>query len=135
MSTCFFTDERNKRLVLLPIRHPNLWNIFKEQQSVLWTTEEIDWNGDVQDFQSLKPVAQTFLLRVIAFFASSDMLVIDNLRDQFMSEVTVAECRTFYTLQGYIETIHSETYATALQKFAPPDQRDALFHAVAYVSE
>lgn len=131
MSTCFFTDETNKRLVLLPIRHPNLWNIFKEQQSVLWTTEEIDWNGDVSDFQSLKPAAQTFLLRVIAFFASSDMLVIDNLMDQFMSEVTVAECRTFYTLQGYIETIHSETYATALQKFAPADQRDALFHAVA----
>jgi ribonucleotide reductase beta subunit family protein with ferritin-like domain len=131
MSTCFFTSESNKRLVLLPIRHPNLWEIFKEQQSVLWTTEEIDWNGDVKDFQSLEPAAQKFLLRVIAFFASSDMLVIDNLMDQFMSEVTVAECRTFYTLQGYIETIHSETYATALQKFAPADQREELFDAVA----
>lgn len=131
MSSCFFTSESNKRLVLLPICHPNLWEIFKEQQSVLWTTEEIDWNGDVKDFQSLKPAAQKFLLRVIAFFASSDMLVIDNLMDQFMSEVTVAECRTFYTLQGYIETIHSETYATALQKFAPADQREELFDAVA----
>lgn len=131
MTTCFFTDESNKRLVLLPIRHHNLWSIFKEQQSVLWTTEEIDWNGDVKDFKSLKPAAQKFLLRVIAFFASSDMLVIDNLMDQFMSEVTVAECRTFYTLQAYIETIHSETYATALQKFAPADQREELFDAVA----
>lgn len=131
MTDCFFTNEANKRLVLLPIRHPNLWNIFKEQQSVLWTTEEIDWNGDVKDFKSLKPAAQTFLLRIIAFFASSDMLVIDNLMDQFMSEVTVAECRTFYTLQGYIETIHSETYATALQKFAPEEQREELFDAIA----
>tara|TARA_B110000008_G_scaffold32575_1_gene29001 strand:- start:12049 stop:13017 length:969 start_codon:yes stop_codon:yes gene_type:complete len=129
--TSFFTDQEQKRLVLLPIRHPKLWKIFKEQQSVIWSTEEIDWAGDLQDWRTLDKSAQTFLLRIIAFFASSDMLVIDNLMDQFMSEVTVAECRTFYTLQAYIETIHSETYATALDKFAPADQREALFNAVA----
>lgn len=127
----FFTDPTQKRLVLLPIRHPSLWKIFKEQQSVLWTTEEIDWVGDQKDWATLEPNAQRFLLRIIAFFASSDMLVIDNLMDQFMSEVTVAECRAFYTLQSYIETIHSETYATALVKFAPTDQREDLFDAVA----
>lgn len=130
MSSSFFTDPSQKRLVLLPIRHQNLWDIFKEQQSVLWTTEEIDWAGDVKDWKTLTEPARQFLLKIIAFFASSDMLVIDNLMDQFMSEVTVAECRVFYTLQGYIETIHSETYATALEKFAPADQRDALFNAV-----
>ncbi len=127
----FFTDPSQKRLVLLPIRLPSLWQIFKEQQSVLWTTEEIDWAGDTKDWETLDPKAQNFLLRIIAFFASSDMLVIDNLMDQFMSEVTVAECRTFYTLQAYIETIHSETYATALDKFAPPGQREELFDAIA----
>ena len=131
MSTSFFTDPSQKRLVLLPIRHPSLWSIFKEQQSVLWTTEEIDWAGDQKDWNSLPSEAQQFLLRIIAFFASSDMLVIDNLMEQFMSEVTVAECRTFYTLQSYVETIHSETYATALDKFAPEEQRESLFDAVA----
>jgi len=126
-----FTDPAQKRLVLKPIQHANLWNIFKEQQSVLWTTEEIDWQNDKQDFAKLSQDGQTFLLRIIAFFASSDMLVIDNLMDQFMSEVTVAECRTFYTLQAYIETIHSETYATALEKFAPTDRKQQLFDALA----
>ena len=129
--TTFFTDPIEKRLVLLPIRHAALWQIFKEQQSVLWTTEEIDWAGDVHDWKTLEEAARQFLLKIIAFFASSDMLVIDNIMDQFMSEVTVAECRMFYTLQGYIETIHSETYATALDKFAPADQREDLFDAVA----
>ena len=126
----FFTSESQKRLVLKPIRHPNLWNIFKEQQSVLWTTEEIDWGNDKKDWDTLDPKAQRFLLHIIAFFASSDMLVIDNLMDTFMSEVTVAECKTFYTLQSYIETIHSETYATALEKFAPEHQKEHLFNAV-----
>jgi ribonucleoside-diphosphate reductase beta chain len=128
--SCFFTDPKQKRLVLKPIRHSNLWNIFKEQQAVIWTTEEIDWANDKADWDQLSSEAQTFLLQIIAFFASSDMLVIDNLMDKFMSEVTVAECRTFYTLQAYIETIHSETYATALEKFTPLDQREHLFNAI-----
>jgi len=125
-----FTDPDQKRLVLKPIQHQNLWDIFKEQQTVLWTTEEIDWQNDKKDFVKLSTDAQSFLLNIIAFFASSDMLVIDNLMDQFVSEVTVAECRTFYTLQAYIETIHSETYATALEIFAPAEQKEALFNAI-----
>jgi|TARA_B110000967_G_C18839551_1_gene538606 ribonucleotide reductase beta subunit family protein with ferritin-like domain len=125
-----FTDPAQKRLVLKPILHPNLWKIFKEQQSVLWTTEEIDWQNDKKDFAKLSTDGRNFLLQIIAFFASSDMLVIDNLMDQFMSEVTVAECRTFYTLQAYVETIHSETYATALEIFAPAEQKDKLFNAI-----
>lgn len=126
----FFTDPSQKRSVLKPIRHANLWKIFKEQQSVMWTTEEIAWDNDKKDWDTLHTPAQDFLLHIIAFFASSDMLVIDNLMDTFMAEVTVAECRAFYTLQGYIETIHSETYATALEKFAPKERRAQLFDAL-----
>lgn len=125
-----FTDPVHKRLVLKPIVHHNLWDIFKEQQSVLWTTEEIDWADSKSDFEKLSQAGQEFILKIVAFFASSDMLVIDNLMDQFMSEVTLAECRTFYTLQSYIETIHSETYATALQILAPTEQTTHLFNAI-----
>ena len=126
----FFTDEAHKRHVLKPIQHPQLWDIFKEQQSVLWTTEEIDWSNDKADWDTLGDDARHFLLHIIAFFASSDMLIVDNLMDQFMSEVTIAEARAFYTLQGYIETIHSETYSLALEKFAPAEQREHLFDAL-----
>jgi len=124
------TAEQHKRHVLLPIRHASLWDIFKEQQSVLWTTEEIDWSGDKEDWDTLEPAAQQFLLHIIAFFAGSDMLIVDNLMDQFMSEVTIAEAKAFYSLQAYIETIHSETYATALEKFAPNVHREHLFNAL-----
>jgi len=126
----FFTNPQQKRYVLKPIRHANLWSIFKEQQSVLWTTEEIDWSQDLADWQQLEPSAQQFLLHILAFFASSDMLIVDNLMDQFMAEVQVAEARAFYTLQAFVETIHSETYSLALGKFAPIDQHAQLFNAV-----
>jgi ribonucleotide reductase beta subunit family protein with ferritin-like domain len=126
----YFTDLSQKRLVLHPIQHKNLWNIFKEQQSVLWTTEEIDWGGDLDDWATLPESEQNFILHILAFFASSDSLVVDNLMDQFMAEITVAEARSFYTLQGFIETIHSETYSTALEKFAPAHRKKSLFTAV-----
>ena len=55
-----FTDPSKKRHVLKPIQHPNLWVIFKEQQSVLWTTEEIDWEQDKSDWDTLEPEAKHF---------------------------------------------------------------------------
>lgn len=117
-----FLAPENKRMVLLPIRYPSLFNIFKKQQEVIWKTEEIDFQQrDVDDWNKLSDDAQNFLLHILGFFASSDMLIVDNLLDNFMSEVQIAECRAFYALQGYIESIHSETYATMLSMFAPKD--------------
>jgi len=116
---CIFTDEQNKRDVLLPIQYPTLWKVFKKQQAVVWTTEEIDFANDKTGFNTLDREAQHFLLTIISFFASSDLLILDNLMEQFMGEVTVAECKAFYALQSFIETIHSETYATMLHKFVP----------------
>ncbi len=116
---CIFTDTSNKRDVLLPIRYPTLWKVFKKQQSVIWTTEEIDMAEDLAGFNTLSKESQHFLLTIISFFASSDLLILDNLMEQFMGEVTVPECKAFYALQSFIETIHSETYATMLNIFVP----------------
>ena len=115
MSIDFFTDPIQKRKVLTPIIHNNLWNIYKKQQAVIWTMEEIDWTNDKQNFETLDEQEQEFLLNIVAFFASSDMIIVDNLFDQFMSQVTVAECKSFYTLQAFIETVHSETYSKILE--------------------
>lgn len=124
-----FTDPKQKRFVLHPIRHDNLWAIFKQQQQVIWSTEEIDFSQDDLDWKKMDENVKDFILTIIAFFAGSDMLIIDNLMDHFMSEVTVAECKTFYTLQAFIETIHSETYSLMLTKFAK-GRRDELFDAI-----
>ena len=117
---CIFTDLAKKRDVLLPIQYPTLWKVFKKQQAVIWTTEEIDFSGDDAGWATLGDEARHFILTILSFFASSDLLILDNLMEQFMSEVTVAECKAFYALQSFVETIHSETYATMLHKFVGP---------------
>lgn len=124
-----FTDPKQKRFVLHPIRHDNLWSIFKQQQQVMWSTEEIDFSQDDVDWKKMDEDTKHFILTIVAFFAGSDMLIIDNLMDNFMSEVTVAECKTFYTLQAFVETIHSETYSLMLTKFAK-GKNDELFDAI-----
>ena len=126
---CIFTDQAQKRFVLHPIRHSNLWGIFKQQQQVLWSTEEIDFSQDDSDWKTMDDDTKHFILTIIAFFAGSDMLIIDNLMDNFVSEVTVAECKTFYTLQAFVESIHSETYSLMLQKFAMGKETE-LFDAI-----
>ena len=107
------------RDILLPIRHKNLWSIYKQQQAVIWTVEEVVLTEDKADFESLSPDVQHVILMIMGFFSVSDQLVVDNLLDQFMSECQVLECRAFYTLQGFIESIHSEMYSTLLQLLAP----------------
>ena len=124
-----FTDPKHKRFVLHPIQHDNLWKLFKQQQAVIWTTEEIDFSQDDADWKTMDEGTKHFMLTIIAFFAGSDMLIVDNLMDNFMSEVTVAECKCFYTLQSFVETIHSETYSLMLEKFAQ-GQRPELFDAI-----
>ena len=63
-----FTDVKHKRLVLTPVKYNNLWDIFKQHQQVLWTTEEIDFVNDEKDWKTLSPEAQKFILNIIAFF-------------------------------------------------------------------
>ena len=123
-------NMNQKRYVLLPIKHDNLWQIFKKQQQVLWTTEEIDFARDAQDFDSLNEHEQHFILTIIAFFAGSDMLIMDNIMEQFMAEIEIAEAKAFYAIQSYIELIHSETYSLMLQKFAPKHKYNELFNAI-----
>ena len=112
-----FTDSKHKRFVLHPIQHKNLWDLFKQQQQVLWTTEEIDFSQDDTDWKKMEKETRDFILIIIAFFAGSDILIIDNCMDNFMSQVQVAECKMFYSLQAFVESIHSETYSLMLEKF------------------
>lgn len=112
-----FTDSKHKRFVLHPIQHEKLWDLFKQQQQVIWTTEEIDFSQDDTDWKKMDKPTQDFILIIIAFFAGSDILIIDNCMDNFMSQVQVAECKCFYSLQAFVETIHSETYSLMLEKF------------------
>ena len=100
------TAPEEKRYVLFPIRYQKIWAMQKKQQACFWQTEEIDLSKDKDDWQKLNKNEQHFIKNILAFFAGSDGIVLENLLHNFTNEVTIMEAQVFYTFQAMMENIH-----------------------------
>ncbi|GIL47726.1 hypothetical protein Vafri_3902, partial [Volvox africanus] len=124
--------ENPNRFTLFPIRYPDLWEYHKQAVASFWTVEEVDFTGDLYDWeQKLKDEERRFIKYVLAFFAASDGIVMENLAARFMSEVQVPEARAFYGFQIAMENVHSEMYSVLLDHYVrDPLERRQLFNAI-----
>lgn len=123
--------ENKDRFVLLPIKYPELWEMYKKTEASFWTAEEIDLSDDQKHWDGLNDGERHFISHVLAFFAASDGIVNENLAVNFMSEVQLPEARCFYGFQIMMENIHSETYALLIDTYIKdPIEKDRLFHAI-----
>ena len=85
--------ENPHRFVLFPIQYQDVWQMYKKQQACFWVVEEIDLASDLIDWARLKDDEKHFIKYVLAFFAASDGIVLENLIECFASEVQVPEVR------------------------------------------
>lgn len=123
--------ENKDRFVILPIKYPQIWEMYKKHEASFWTAEEIDLGDDLRDWANLNNGERHFISHVLAFFAASDGIVNENLAVNFMSEVQLPEARCFYGFQIMMENIHSETYALLIDTYIKdPIEKDRLFHAI-----
>jgi len=123
--------ENKDRFVILPIKYPAIWEMYKKCEASFWTAEEIDLGDDMKHWESLNDGERHFISHVLAFFAASDGIVNENLAINFMSEVQLPEARCFYGFQIMMENIHSETYALLIDTYIKdPAEKDRLFHAI-----
>lgn len=129
-------EENRDRFVLFPIKHREIWEMYKKAEASFWTAEEIDLARDVVDWESrLTADEQNFIKHVLAFFAASDGIVNENLAVNFMREVQYPEARCFYGFQIMIENIHSETYSLLIDTYIKdPAEKMRLFHAIETVA-
>jgi len=96
-----------------------------------WTVDEIDLGVDVLDWKKLNKDEQHFIKNVLAFFAASDGIVLENLAQGFMTEIQVPEARCFYGFQMMMENIHSETYSILIDTYIEDKaEKEWLFKAV-----
>jgi ribonucleoside-diphosphate reductase beta chain len=123
--------ENEERFVLFPIKYHKIWDMYKKHEASLWTAEEIDLSQDTKDWVALTDNEQHFIKHVLAFFAASDGIVVENLAERFLKEVQVPEARCFYGFQIAMENIHSETYSLLLDTYVT-DQKEKthLLHAI-----
>lgn len=110
--------ENPNRFVLFPIQYPKIWDMYKKAEASFWTAEEIDLGADLADWDNkLSDNERHFIKHVLAFFAASDGIVLENLVTRFTGEVQIPEARCFYGFQAAMENIHSETYSLLIDTY------------------
>ncbi|XP_026192305.1 ribonucleoside-diphosphate reductase small subunit-like [Cyclospora cayetanensis] len=123
-----------RRWVLMPIQYKEVWDMYKKAEASFWTAEEIDLHRDLVDWESLNKDEQHFIKHVLAFFAASDGIVMENLAERFMTEVQIPEARSFYAFQLAVENIHSETYSLLIDNYIRDEkEKEHLFNAISSI--
>ena len=121
----------DKRFVMFPIQDEKIWAMYKKQIDCFWRAEEIDLTKDLAHWDALNKDEQTFISMILAFFAASDGIVLENLAMRFMSDVQLSEARAFYGFQIAMENIHSETYSLLIETYIKDSlEKDRLFNAI-----
>ena len=88
--------ENPNRFVLFPIKHNDIWDIYKKAEASFWTAEEIDLHQDITDWENkLTDDERYFVKHILAFFAASDGIVNENLAENFVNEVQYTEAKFF----------------------------------------
>ena len=121
----------DNRFVMFPIKHNDIWEMYKKQVDCFWRAEEIDLTKDLKDWDSLSQDERFFISMILAFFAASDGIVLENLAIRFMNDVQVSEARAFYGFQIAMENIHSETYSLLIETYIKnSEEKHRLFNAI-----
>lgn len=119
-------------LTLRPMRYPVFFDMFRDGIKNTWTVEEIDFQNDLTDLrQRLTPAEAHLIRRLVAFFATGDSIVSNNLVLNLYKHVNSPEARLYLSRQLFEEAVHVQFYLTLLDNYVPdPDERAAAFAAV-----
>ena len=121
----------NSRYVMFPVQDEDIWKMYKKQVDSFWRAEEIDLSRDLNDWAGLSPEEQNFISMILAFFAASDGIVMENLASRFMQDVQLAEARAFYGFQIAMESIHGIMYSQLIDTYIQhKDEKMRLFRAI-----
>jgi ribonucleoside-diphosphate reductase subunit M2 len=121
----------DNRFVMFPIKHNDIWEMYKKQVDCFWRAEEIDLTKDFAHWESLNDDERYFISMILAFFAASDGIVLENLASRFMKDVQLSEARAFYGFQIAMENIHSESYSLLIETYIKnSEEKNRLFNAI-----
>ena len=124
-------SENPDRFVMFPLQDQDIWKLYKKMMDSFWRAEEIDFSRDLTHWNSLTDKEQYFIKMILAFFAASDGIVIENLGMRFLSDVQLPEARAAYGFQLMMENIHSETYSLLIDTYIKNDaEKKKLFQAL-----
>lgn len=128
-------DKDLTRLAFLPIENPGLEKYYQEQKNVFWTTQEISFAGEREQFESLDENTKQYVKQIIFLFAQLDGIINENLVSRFKVETSALakECSMVYAIFEAMEWGHNETYSAIIKVYIrdPEEQRKGL-NAIAH---
>ena len=126
--------ENKNRYVMFPINYSEFWKMYKKHVASFWVAEKVDLSQDMNDWLLLSDQERHFITYVLAFFAASDCIVLENLSTQFSNEIQHPEIRAFYGFQIAIKNIHSEMYSLLIDYYIKdPIEKHKIFNAISTI--
>ncbi len=119
-------------LTLRPMRYPQFFEMYKDAIKNTWTVEEIDFADDLTDLdRKLMPAEKHMISRLVAFFATGDSIVANNLVLNLYEHINAPEARMYLSRQLYEEALHVQFYLNLLDNYIPDhDERAEAFAAI-----
>jgi len=119
-------------LTLRPMRYPEFYEMYRSAIRNTWTVEEIDFSDDIVDLErKLMPSERHLINRLVAFFATGDSIVSNNLVLNLYKHINAPEARMYLSRQLYEEALHVQFYLTLLDSYIPDlDARAEAFSAI-----
>jgi ribonucleoside-diphosphate reductase beta chain len=118
-------------LTLRPMRYPDFYERYRAAIRNTWTVEEVDLHSDLADLSRMSPQERHLINRLVAFFATGDSIVANNLVLNLYQHVNAPEARLYLSRQLFEEAVHVQFYLTLLDTYLPdPDERVKAFAAV-----
>lgn len=118
-------------LTLRPMRYPSFYDRYRDAIKNTWTVEEVDLHSDVADLAKLSEGERHLIGRLVAFFATGDSIVANNVVLSLYKHINSPEARLYLSRQLFEEAVHVQFYLTLLDTYLPdPDDRAAAFAAV-----
>ena len=116
---------------LAPPTREDLLGMYHKARGCFWVEDEIPYTADLPDYERMSPTERHFIELILGFFAVADRVVLANLADNFIREITLPEAKLFYGFQVAMEDIHSLTYTNHLVTLVKDQARlDDLLHSI-----
>jgi ribonucleoside-diphosphate reductase beta chain len=109
-------------LTLRPMRYPHFYDRFRDAIKNTWTVEEVDLHSDLADLARLSPAERHLISRLVAFFATGDTIVANNLVLNLYQHVNSPEGRLYLSRQLFEEAVHVQFYLNLLDTYVPDEQ-------------
>lgn len=126
------SESQASRYTVFPLEHPDLYEYYDKHIADFWTKGDVRVKNDLTDWnEKLNDGERFFIENVLAFFASSDGIVNENLLLNFYNDTEISEVRQFYAVQMAIESVHNEAYSIFINEYVKdPARKDQLFRAM-----